>query len=793
MNHNQRVCHSPALGGLLCLLLAMTPAFCAGQPAPAPPAAQPMPAPSAQTVSQSGLLPVFGVDFHFDPSWVDGAAFPATPADFPNSGVNTSFQNVWDRLKAGGYGAIRFPLDVHDPQAAANRLANLCVWGKANQVRLIPVFTSPDATQPIADGFGMSAGDIAGKTIELVRKGSQADVYGQILAYQIEFEPNHAGRHGGAAVPSDRIVKAADTLRTAEAGALKGSGIDPSPIMVDVSFDFALIGARAMAGQPLTPDKYAQAVSTLKTSLADFAASPNIDIVAVEWLAGSVSAGGPDRFPALLSDVVSTAPGKQVVLATGFSTAFRTSDEQNQFYQDAFLNAARFRAGAPADGPFVGLLFHEAIGGADTNPPPPTPGLPDEVKQWDLSARADELMQIWTGKGSSEPVAWWLKKVEANMGLVVTAQDASGAQSLTVQPAQDRVAQIAAGVSDAAGSASDVLSQAPAAGTGTPSDDPSAPRAEGPGSGGGLPDQLQQALLVLLQKLIDRIGGPSVSGGSGQPAADPSLGSAGAAPLAPGDTAPTGAGPMPTDGSSSAPAQGAQPGTMPPMPVQGAQPGAMPPAPATGDAGTGPPLSLSGGLIQIQRPILKLTPRLPILPKPVSGRATLPGRSMRPLLPPQFTIGKLRIPARPLPIRAISPIGAPAAPGLTRSATPIRPILKSLSPSTRVTGNIELPDLSNGSPRREYLNTISEAQKRADERAEAEKARANGAPPKGQPDKAQTEGARIEKGHAEKGKTAKHPAAGSGAARTPVRKIKPTRKAPAEPVKPASAEPGKSP
>jgi hypothetical protein len=43
--------------------------------------------PPAQAVSQTGLLPVYGVDFTFDETWVDGAAFPSQSADYPNSGV----------------------------------------------------------------------------------------------------------------------------------------------------------------------------------------------------------------------------------------------------------------------------------------------------------------------------------------------------------------------------------------------------------------------------------------------------------------------------------------------------------------------------------------------------------------------------------------------------------------------------------------------------------------------------------------------------------------------------------
>src|SRR6266481_8426824 len=69
---------------------------------------------NAQTVSQTGLLPVYGVDFAFDPSWVDATSFPSQSAGYPNLGTTRNFQQVWDSLKPSGFNVIRFPIDVRD-------------------------------------------------------------------------------------------------------------------------------------------------------------------------------------------------------------------------------------------------------------------------------------------------------------------------------------------------------------------------------------------------------------------------------------------------------------------------------------------------------------------------------------------------------------------------------------------------------------------------------------------------------------------------------------------------------
>src|SRR5262249_41945760 len=100
--------------------------------------------PGAQAVTQTGLLPIYGIDMSFDKSWVDGSRFPSQSASYSHFGASETLQNVWDTLKLSGFNSIRFTVDVREADSAANRVANLCVWAKNNNVRLVPILVGAD-------------------------------------------------------------------------------------------------------------------------------------------------------------------------------------------------------------------------------------------------------------------------------------------------------------------------------------------------------------------------------------------------------------------------------------------------------------------------------------------------------------------------------------------------------------------------------------------------------------------------------------------------------------------------
>jgi hypothetical protein len=404
-----------------------------------------------QAVSQTGLLPVYGVDLRLDPTWIDGSNSPSQSSNFPNSGTSSAFQQVWGVLKPGGYSVLRVTLDVRDSAAAANRAANLCAWAKANNVRLILSLTAEDAGQPISDSFPKQSSDFVKALVGLVRanNGQYLANYSQILAYQLEDELNHPGKHGGMteSAAQQLALAAAKSLRSTEHDSLNGSGTASTPLVASASFDFDLISAGAIAGGTMSDANYSQAYETLKKFLSGLAGSADLDVLVVDWFVGSLGGGGVEKAPALLKSLLTDVTGKQLILGTGFSTAFRSPDEQKRLFTTAFANLGDFRASNGADSPFIGTIFREALNGSTPNPAAPRASLPAEVDKWDWTARAAELTAMWTQKKDSADMTWWLSRVENNMGLITLQSDAGGnVVSASPLPAQQGMTQIATAV-----------------------------------------------------------------------------------------------------------------------------------------------------------------------------------------------------------------------------------------------------------------------------------------------------------------------------------------------------------
>jgi hypothetical protein len=449
--------NSFGLRALLLLLVACSP-VAAQQPYPTAAqqtTAQPVPgaAPSQnapqnpQAVSQTGLLPVYGVDLRLDPAWVD-SSFPSQSASFPNSGASAAFQQVWGALQSGGYSVLRVTLDVRDSAGTANRAANLCAWAKANNVRLIFSLTAEDAGQPISDSLPKQSSDFVKAFVGLVRanNGQYLANYAQIIAYQVEDELNHPGKHGGMtdSAAQELALAAAKSLRSTEQDALNGSGIAATPVMASASFDFDLISAGAIAGGTMSDANYNQAYQSLKKFLSGLAGSADLDVLVVDWFAGSVGGGGVEKAPTLLKSLLADITGKQFILGTGFSSAFRSTDEQKRLFTTAFANLSDFRASNGADSPFIGTIFREALNGSTPNPTSPRATLPAEMDKWDWTSRAAELTAMWTQKKDSPDMTWWLSRVENNMGLVTLQSDTGGkVVSVNPVPAQQGMTQVA--------------------------------------------------------------------------------------------------------------------------------------------------------------------------------------------------------------------------------------------------------------------------------------------------------------------------------------------------------------
>ncbi len=140
--------------------------------------------PNLQAISQTGLLPVYGVDVELDPSWVDARQFPSQSSSFPNFGTSAAVKQLWSALRPGGYNALRVPIDVRDVTRAANRVANLCVWAKNNNVQLILVLSAEDQGQPISQDYPNQTSTFAKTLVSLLKTngGQYLPNYAQIMA-----------------------------------------------------------------------------------------------------------------------------------------------------------------------------------------------------------------------------------------------------------------------------------------------------------------------------------------------------------------------------------------------------------------------------------------------------------------------------------------------------------------------------------------------------------------------------------------------------------------------------------
>jgi hypothetical protein len=370
------------------------------------------PAQPSSAISQSGMLPMFGIDLQVEPAWVDGSGFPSSSAKYGNSGVSDALQQTWSLLRQGGFNIVRFPLNLGDAQSAT-RLANLCLWAKANNVLLVPVLSLDSGKTPTAE----TAAALEKALISKMRSGAgeQLAAYSQIAYYQIGDRLNHAGLHRGQSRQqlAQQAIAAAEALRNSETAALEGSGVQATPIMMSASYDYELVQQGLISGVPLEPGAQGRATSALVDFLSPFASSPSVDAIAVEWLPRSISAGDVDGFAGLLQALKAAAPGKQLALSTGFSSAFHTPEEQQQFLVLAATNLANLRASEGANPAFVGFIYHRALNGPET-----TRKSEPNVSQWEWPRRGKELQDLWSGGQGSADIKWWLAKTESNFGLV---------------------------------------------------------------------------------------------------------------------------------------------------------------------------------------------------------------------------------------------------------------------------------------------------------------------------------------------------------------------------------------
>jgi hypothetical protein len=323
------------------------------------------------------------------------------------------------------------------------------------------------------------------------------------------------------------LLAASAALRQSETQALQGTGVQATPISITASFDFELIQQKAIAAIPLDPGVEQRAQNSLNEFLKGFN-SPNIDAINVEWYPRSISSGDVDHFVTLLRVLKQSFPDKQLTLTTGFSSAFNTQDQALQFYAAGVSSLGGFRASEGVDSKFLGIVFQQAFKGINADTPAPA-GATDPG-QWKWTDRAQQLSAMWSRGKASPDMAWWVNKVQDNMGLLALQADASGATSVTPLPALQTFVEIS---STLAQSTQQVQVPAgipgatdPAAGNPASTDTGTMPPAASGYVAGAQPSgqvagsPFQQMLLTLVQqfteqmaaKLMEKIGGSHQDG-----------------------------------------------------------------------------------------------------------------------------------------------------------------------------------------------------------------------------------------------------------------------------------------
>ncbi len=450
--------------GLAMLIAQQTPPQ--GDPQQPPPADQPPPA--AAAISESGLLPVYGMTLELDKSWVDGKKFPnPTP-------VSAEFQQLYDsQIKPCGFNVLRVQFDVNDGKAEeSTRLANLCVWAQQQGLKIAPILTCGEIGKPYPKDYAARAKAFVTTVVSALKRNKSANLpaYGQIAFYQLGNPLNHPGNHGvvDPATAAESVKKAAADIRAYETTALAEAGQPPTQLMASASFDFELLKGGAIVGVELSPDTFSQAFEALKGYLAGLADSPEIGMFSIEWFPGSVTSDATDKLADVVRGLMADVQGKLLLLSTGFSTGFRSNEDQSRFYALGFANLADLRASEGVDCPFTGVIWNGAINGGDANANPPSEQTAQNISGWDMASKAAELVKMLQEGGGDPDLNWWWKKTRSNFGVLTRNGAEFGPKQahevLTELQGATAQAAIESGVAETVQKIEDVQTQAAEAG-----------------------------------------------------------------------------------------------------------------------------------------------------------------------------------------------------------------------------------------------------------------------------------------------------------------------------------------
>ena len=453
-------------------------------------------------VSEAGLLPIFAVDLGLDSVWI-----VQTAGSGGSSSLRPEAEQAIRLLQGSGISTFRIDLDLRDPTRAASQLANLCDWANQNGLSLVPVLRGAPQGTPLGSDFARNVAAFTTEFHQRLTARASTAFPSCILAFQIERQLNRPGAHGALTADQvqQRVLEAASALRQAEQQALKGGQTEATPIIVSVSFDVVLLTLQQMAGTPIQESAYQQARDSLAQFLSGLAHHPQVDVFDVEWLPGSLGAGGADLLSKLFEYLEYTFRGarKQFTFSTGLSTALRTGEAQGQFIAAAFANLADHRVQSGGlSSPFLGVFFRE---GLDRVAAPDSTML-SRTASWDWAAQALALATAWRSGAEVPPdLRWWLEAVEGRLGVLSRRPTPTGGVEVFGGPGQAALAAIASVVQEAntAGLDSGVVSPTPALAD-----------SNAAGFGSRVKGRVESAMLGLLDRVVDRLG-TRIGGGAG--------------------------------------------------------------------------------------------------------------------------------------------------------------------------------------------------------------------------------------------------------------------------------------
>jgi len=221
-----------------------------------------------QSISQTGLLPVYGVDARVDPPGGTAANFRARPliSRTPEQTPHSNKSGLLCNRPATVFFACRWTCVTQQPRQTARQIS---AYGtKNNNVQLILLLTAADPAKPIAGDISKKVADFA----ESARRSNARErwpVFGRttrrIMAYQIEEGAQslrEARRHGQIrrAHVGSRLRRTRCETLSAMRWMFRTLG---NSLMASASFDFDLVSAGAIAGGAMPDAAYSQAYQAL--------------------------------------------------------------------------------------------------------------------------------------------------------------------------------------------------------------------------------------------------------------------------------------------------------------------------------------------------------------------------------------------------------------------------------------------------------------------------------------------------------------------------------------------------